>query len=481
MAACSSVVSKDKDMKTLIEQFCAITDAGEPVAKQMLEACNGNLEMAVNMHVDTQASGCDIEETNSNPSTSQSENVRPPIPQTRGILVEDRFVYNFRPRRTHSLSVFDAFRDFQSEARIQEEQLTGTKYAQYNRKRKTLEDLFRPPLDLIHRGSFESARDMGKHTNRWLMVNIQDVQEFQCQVLNRDVWSSPAVKSIVSEHFIFWQVYLDSEEGSWYAQFYKVSQYPYVAILDPRTGENLVVWNKVDPISFCDLVTKFLCEYPTPDGSAPRPPIKKSKSDRILDQSEESQMKAAIQASLENISDVSILPEPEIGSEINDDSGIKTCDLHSESLLSENNKTTWNKKTSTVEPDDVKNFTCGSISKSDKEDTNHKLKKKMGEIEITDESDPLEQWKDFLGSGDDPESKIMLRFPTGERQQKQFPCSSQLQALVSYVAAQGFPRENYELVTNFPRRNLSDLKPSETLKDVGLFPRETVFIQLKTT
>ncbi|XP_076370816.1 UBX domain-containing protein 7-like isoform X2 [Tachypleus tridentatus] len=457
-------------------------NAEEPVAKQMLEACNGNLEMAVNMHVDTQASECDIEETSSNPSTSQSENsVRSPIPQTRGILVEDRFVYKFRPRRTHSLSVFDAFRDFQSESRIQEEQLTGNKDAQYSRKRKTLEDLFCPPLDLIHRGSFDSARDMGKHTNRWLMVNIQDIQEFQCQVLNRDVWSSPAVKSIVSEHFIFWQVYLDSEEGSWYAQFYKVSQYPYVAILDPRTGENLVVWNKVDPVSFCDLVTKFLYEYPTPDGSVPGPPIKKSKTDKILDQSEESQMKAAIQASLENISDVSVFAEHEIGSERGDESVIKTCELRSVSSLSDTTKTSWNKNTSTLEPHVVKNYSGGSISNLDKEDTNHKLKKKMDDIEITDESNPLEQWEDFLGSSDDPESKIMLRFPTGERQQKQFPSSSQLQALVLYVAAQGFPRENYELVTNFPRRNLSELKPSETLKDIGLFPRETVFIQLRTT
>lgn len=38
------------------------------------------------------------------------------------------------------------------------------------------------------------------------MVNVQDSREFSCQVLNRDVWSNQAVKTIVSEHFIFWQV-----------------------------------------------------------------------------------------------------------------------------------------------------------------------------------------------------------------------------------------------------------------------------------
>ena len=27
------------------------------------------------------------------------------------------------------------------------------------------------------------------------------------QVLNRDLWSNPGVKAIISEHFVFWQQY----------------------------------------------------------------------------------------------------------------------------------------------------------------------------------------------------------------------------------------------------------------------------------
>ena len=34
------------------------------------------------------------------------------------------------------------------------------------------------------------------------------------------------------------QVYHDSEEGKKYRQFYKVNDWPYVAVLDPRTGIN---------------------------------------------------------------------------------------------------------------------------------------------------------------------------------------------------------------------------------------------------
>ena len=39
-----------------------------------------------------------------------------------------------------------------------------------------------------------------------MYFDVQDAQEFQCQVLNRDLWSNQGVKSIVREHFVFWQV-----------------------------------------------------------------------------------------------------------------------------------------------------------------------------------------------------------------------------------------------------------------------------------
>lgn len=39
--------------------------------------------------------------------------------------------------------------------------------------------------------------------------------------------------------FISLQVYHDSEEGQRYIQFYKLNKFPYISILDPRTGELL--------------------------------------------------------------------------------------------------------------------------------------------------------------------------------------------------------------------------------------------------
>ncbi len=85
-----------------------------------------------------------------------------------------------------------------------------------------------------------------------------------------------------------------------------------------------------------------------------------------------------------------------------------------------------------------------------------------------------------MGSDEDDKSSIMMRFPDGKRESQKFPCTSRLKALILFVQSRGFSDANYEIVTNFPRRVLSDLDGAQTLKDLGLFPQEMVFVQEKS-
>ena len=41
---------------SLIDQFVNITGTSKKIAKSILEACNGNLEMAIEMHLDSDSS-----------------------------------------------------------------------------------------------------------------------------------------------------------------------------------------------------------------------------------------------------------------------------------------------------------------------------------------------------------------------------------------------------------------------------------------
>lgn len=90
---------------------------------------------------------------------------------------------------------------------------------------------------------------MGKEEKKWIMVNVQDLSDFNCQALNRDHWKDENIASLLKEHFIFLQYEKGSAESQTYVSFYfnavheDPNSYPYVSIIDPRTGEQVKTWS----------------------------------------------------------------------------------------------------------------------------------------------------------------------------------------------------------------------------------------------
>lgn len=81
-----------------------------------------------------------------------------------------------------------------------------------------------------------------------MLVNIQDPAIFDCQILNRDLWKNAEIMETVRENFIFMQFTKNDPRGDPYIQFYFQSSenqdsYPHIAIVDPRTGEQVKVWS----------------------------------------------------------------------------------------------------------------------------------------------------------------------------------------------------------------------------------------------
>lgn len=297
----------------LVDQFLAVTGAERSVAISLLEACAGNLDLAVGMHMDSGggSSGSlggagpsvpkpDIFSAPGAADGNEEDDVRAPIPQRTETLVEDgddKGGWRLRRPKRFAHSVFDGFRDFKAETYHFEELARGKRTS----KKRNLEDLFRPPVDITVKGTFQNAKDAGSSDNKWLLVNVQNVQEFPCQVLNRDVWSSPDARKLINDSFVFWQVYNDSEEGKRFMQFYKFKDWPYIAVLDPFTGESQVEWNSIpDGTVFCELARSFLSQCPVPDtNQLPSAAKKQKREPSIVDASEQEQMDAAIRASLE--------------------------------------------------------------------------------------------------------------------------------------------------------------------------------------
>lgn len=173
-----------------------------------------------------------------------------------------------------------------------------------------LAELYRPPFELISpRRTWEGVRAQGKEEEKWILINIQDPNIFDCQILNRDIWKDEQIQATVREHFIFKQYTKTDTQASEYIRYYFQSvdsedAYPHIAIVDPRTGERMKVWSGTPvpkAMEFLMQLHEFLDRYSLKADA--RNPVAKRKPDKketkaVDKMTEDEMMQMAMQQSL---------------------------------------------------------------------------------------------------------------------------------------------------------------------------------------
>uniref|UniRef100_A0A914RWX8 UBX domain-containing protein n=1 Tax=Parascaris equorum TaxID=6256 RepID=A0A914RWX8_PAREQ len=279
-------------------------------------------------------------------------------------------------------------------------------------------------LNFLPRVKYESpnefkARAEAQRLGVWLMVNIQNVREFACQALNRDVWSNAAVKELLRSNFLFWQIYHDSADGNRIGNYYRITTYPAIFVVDPRTGELLTQFRAQDAVSFCDQVTTFLDTFP--DFAA---------RDRHL-----------IDGSGKSASNSGHRKRTFLASQDEEDSRDEEA------------------KKSEDMPD-----VDAVVSKVSKATTVDK-----------------DEWRNYLGEADGKGRKVslMLRFPDGDRQTIEVEDTTPLRALFMLTAGRGFSPCEHILVLSYPKREYSFEDADRSLRELQLNKRELIHIESK--
>ncbi|KAL5551536.1 hypothetical protein UlMin_001712 [Ulmus minor] len=91
-----------------------------------------------------------------------------------------------------------------------------------------------------------------------------------------------------------------------------------------------------------------------------------------------------------------------------------------------------------------------------------------------------------LSLGTEPEkgpnvTQVLVRFPTGERKDRRFHSTATIQTVYDYVDSLGcLDVESYSLVSNFPRVVYGPEKLSLSLKEAGLHPQASLFVEPNT-
>lgn len=314
----------------------------------------------------------------------------------------------------------------------------------------SLSTMFAPPTHLMHRaGGFLGAKNFAKDARRWLLVNIQSEDDFACHALNRDVWRDELVENLVREGFILWQAMSNSNEGQTYITRYKVAGYPHLAIIDPRTGSLLwrkEGWTQVNPLTaeqFVEIASDFCSRHSfdkmpmaarnaytngIPLGASA--PNNESSSNRhansnnkrpIHELTEEEQLQAAIQASMQDDAD-----------EEDDSDDVEVVED--------------GKKPSAIDD----NATTNDNSAGNNGDT--------------DESKPSPFEKEILSMDveDEPTSKdnvarVQIRMPDGKRLVRKFAGDSPVKVIYAFVAQSNEEAKGgraFELKAKFPPQDL---------------------------
>lgn len=285
----------------------------------------------------------------------------------------------------------------------------------------------------------------------------------------------------------------------------------------------MVEWNQLDVASFLEQATGFLAEHGQLDGpSCPAPPAKRARSESLIDASEDSQLEAAIRASLQethyessSAPDVPDSPRSDDESDaepFSDSEGPISVDgsdgeapacheeksssskhsplplasapqqrLQADSVSSTHRKSPYKENNHSHKKEESKKNHLEHPappprpSRSEADSSNHctSSSESPGPSKIICSQPTNADCLDDNG----PKARLMLRYPDGQREQISLSSKDKLLTLVRHVQSKGYPNERFELVTNFPRRKLAHLDYDITLQEAGLCPQETVFVQ----
>lgn len=74
-------------------------------------------------------------------------------------------------------------------------------------------------------------------------------------------------------------------------------------------------------------------------------------------------------------------------------------------------------------------------------------------------------------------TKIRVRAPTGSMLERRFFTDTPLRILLNYIIGEGFLVDEFKVISSWPRRDLTTLDYENTLKDLKLYPQETLILE----
>ncbi|OIT04872.1 PREDICTED: plant UBX domain-containing protein 10-like [Nicotiana attenuata] len=322
---------------------------------------------------------------------------------------------------------------------------------------------------------FMDALKIAKDEHKFLFVYLHSPQHPFTPCFCSETLCCEVVVEFLDANYVCWGELADRGEGLQMATTLKASSFPFCALVAPAPGDSIAVLQQlegpVSPAELVEILQRTMEEQGLAFGSGRAKEQEKLRADRRLREEQDVAYIASLQIDqekerLENIMPLRRNSKPEHAPNKSNQEKPKQHPTQSQSSK---------QKEATSAIATMQNPTLSQSSKK-KEATFAKAT--MQNPALSKSSKNKESTNASAGRNAQI-TQIAIRFPNGERREHSFSSTDKIQAIFRYIDSLGLPGVgNYRLISNFPRKVYGVDQMGVTLKDAGLHPKASLFLEL---
>ncbi|KAG5618128.1 hypothetical protein H5410_017952 [Solanum commersonii] len=322
---------------------------------------------------------------------------------------------------------------------------------------------------------FMDALKIAKDEHKFLFVYFHSPQHPFTPPFCSETLCCDLVVQFLDANYVCWGALADRGEGLQMATSLRASSFPFCALVAPAPGDSIAVLQQlegpVSPAELVEILQRTMEEQGLAFGSGRVREQEKLRADRRLREEQDVAYIASLQIDEEKEKLKNIMPslqnsKPE---HVPNKSNQEKPKQNPAQIQSSKQKEATSAIATTQNP---------SLSQSSKKKDSIFAKTIMQNTTQSHSSKKKEPTNATAGENAQM-TQIAIRFPNGERREQCFSSTDKIQAIFRYVDSLGLPGVgNYRLISNFPRKVYGVDQMGVTLKDAGLHPKASLFLEL---
>lgn len=303
---------------------------------------------------------------------------------------------------------------------------------------------------------FVDALKMAQNEHKFIFLYLHSPEHPFTPGFCRGTLCSEVVIQFLDANFICWAALPNIGEGFHLASTLRAATFPFCAVVAPASGDNIAVLRQLEgPVSPAELVEtlqRTMEEQGLAFGSGRAKEEEKRRADRRLREEQDLAYLAALRIDQDK--------EKHDSSTSGQAVPFPKQTARAEAIQKSNNNARGKGNSQMIQGSLKQQQTTGK----------HKETTRTGGVLHRDNAG---------GKGDAEVTQILIRFPNGERKEHSFLSTDKIQAIFHYVDSLGLAGVGkYRLVSNFPRKVYGSDEMGMTLKDAGLPPKASLFLEL---